>query len=64
MVNINPVLDLATLLDYYEDDLIIREKDTPKIAILHQIRDIINASVAEATSGAEEAEEAETLKFR
>ena len=59
MINENPVLNIVTLLDYYEDDLIIREKDTPKIAILHQIRDKINASVAEATSGAEEAEEAE-----
>jgi len=58
MLGTNPVLDLATLLDYYEDDLIMREKDTPKIAILHQIRDIKNASEAQTTnaSGAEEPE--------
>ena len=48
MINGNPVLDLATLLDYYDDELIVREKDTPKITILNQIRDIINASVSEA----------------
>lgn len=48
MINGNPVLFLPTLLDYYEDELIIREKDTPKIVILRQINDIINASAAEA----------------
>ena len=48
MINGNPVLFLPTLLDYYEDELIVREKDTPKITILHQIIDIINASTAEA----------------